>query len=349
MYVTRIAYGLGVLFLYSQTVFADDANEPLEMTQPPAMQAYSDFPLPVTPSSYNNIHNVQLAPVPAQSESSELSKKRSAIESPSPIANAERYSVHTAFEDVKTLKWEGLGTFAGITALGVKSWDWGGSSFHFNNERWFGKTTGSGGADKLGHAFTSYAMTNAFAERLQAKGRSPERAALSASLLTSALMLYVEAFDGMSGDHGFSYEDVVMNSLGVGFAYLRQTNPRLKSLVDFRMEYKPSGYKGFRPLSDYEGQKYLLALKFSGFKSLKQTPLRYFELQAGYYARGFSREARTDGQFGRQQGFVGVGVNLTQLFFGYPSEQDRSYDKAGRFMFEHIQIPYTAAYADKKL
>ena len=183
---------------------------------------------------------------------------------------------------------------------------------------------------------------------MQAKGRSPERAALSASLLSTALMLYVEAFDGFSGDHGFSYEDVVMNSLGVGFAYLRQTNPRLKSLVDFRMEYKPSGYKGFKPLSDYEGQKYLFALKLSGFKSLKQSPLRYFELQAGYYSRGFSKEARNDGQFRRQNGFVGIGVNLSQLFFGYPSEADRYYERTGRFIFEHVQVPYTAIRAEKK-
>lgn len=263
-------------------------------------------------------------------------------------ANTTRYSLNTTVDDIKAIKWEGLGAFAGITALGVKSWDWGSSGFHFNNEHWFGKSTGSGGADKLGHAFTSYALTNAFAERLQAKGRSPERAALSASLLTSALMLYVEAFDGVSGDHGFSYEDVVMNSLGVGFAYLRQTNPRLKSLVDYRMEYKPSGYKGFRPFSDYEGQKYLLALKLSGFKSLKQSPLRYFELQAGYYSRGFSKEARNDGQTRRQYGFVGIGVNLTQLFFGYPLETDRDYAKIGRLVFEHIQIPSSAARMEEK-
>ena len=265
-----------------------------------------------------------------------------------PKLNSERYSFKTTVDDVKAIKWEGLGAFAGITALGVKSWDWGSSGFHFNNEHWFGKNTGSGGSDKLGHAFTSYALTNAFAERLQAKGRSPERAALSASLLSTALMLYVEAFDGVSDDHGFSYEDVVMNSLGIGFAYLRQTNPRFKSLVDFRMEYKPSGYKGFKPLSDYEGQKYLLALKLSGFKSLKQSPLRYFELQAGYYSRGFSKEARNDAQARRQQGFVGIGVNLSQLFFGYPSETDRSYDQVGRFTFEHVQVPYTAARIENK-
>ena len=263
-------------------------------------------------------------------------------------ANLDSYSWNQALDDVKSIKWEGLGAFAGVTALGVKSWDWGSSSFHFNDEHWFGKNTGSGGTDKLGHAFTSYALTNAFAERLQAKGRSPQRAALSAGLMTTALMLYVEAFDGVSGDHGFSYEDVIMNSLGTGFAYLRQTHPKLKSLVDYRMEYKPSGYKGFRPFSDYEGQKYLFALKLSGFNRLKQTPLRFVELQAGYYSRGFSKDARNDGHLRAQHGFVGIGLNLSQLLFGYPSDEDKAYEKVGRFAFEHIQVPYTSVRSENK-
>ena len=261
---------------------------------------------------------------------------------PDSMKSSQAYSWNAAEEDLKSIKWEAAGTFAGITAIGVKSWKWGSSSFHFNSEHWFGKQTGSGGTDKLGHAFTSYTLTNAFAERLQAQGRTPERAALSAALLTQALMLYVEIFDGVSGDHGFSKEDFVMNALGTGLAYLRQTHPRIKDLIDYRMEYKPSGYKGFRPLSDYEGQKYLVALKLSGVKSLKDTPLKYVELQAGYYTRGFSKEAKKDGQERKRHGFVGIGVNLSQLVFGSPEPQDKGYEKAGRFFFEHIQLPYTA-------
>lgn len=268
--------------------------------------------------------------------------KLSAALAASPLKSSQAYSWKSAEEDLKSIKWEAAGTFAGITAIGVKSWKWGSSSFHFNSEHWFGKQTGSGGADKLGHAFTSYTLTNAFAERLQAKGRTPERAALSAALLTQALMLYVEIFDGVSGDHGFSKEDFVMNALGTGLAYLRQTHPQIKDLIDYRMEYKPSGYKGFRPLSDYEGQKYLIALKLSGVKSLKDTPLKYVELQAGYYTRGFSKEAKKDGQERKRHGFVGIGVNLSQLVFGSPEPQDNGYEKAGRFFFEHIQLPYTA-------
>ena len=337
----RVIVGLGLSALLAQGVLAGELTLGGE-----ANQSTVEFqqPLGISDNKVTSSDVTRVARSPA-TEAVPDPQDVSVAPKAQPKLNSESYSFKTTVDDVKAIKWEGLGALAGITALGAKSWDWGGSSFHFNNEHWFSKNTGSGGADKLGHAFTGYALTNAFAERLQAKGRSPERAALSASLLSTALMLYVEAFDGFSGDHGFSYEDVVMNSLGVGFAYLRQTNPRLKSLVDFRMEYKPSGYKGFKPLSDYEGQKYLFALKLSGFKSLKQSPLRYFELQAGYYSRGFSKEARNDGQFRRQNGFVGIGVNLSQLFFGYPSEADRYYERTGRFIFEHVQVPYTAVRA----
>jgi hypothetical protein len=112
------------------------------------------------------------------------------------------YDLSNWSEDVKTARWEAGAAFAGVTALGLTSWDWGSSkSFKFNSERWFGKDTGSGGADKMGHAFTSHALTNVLANRLVREGRSPERAALSAALTTQAIMLYVEVFNGLSNNY----------------------------------------------------------------------------------------------------------------------------------------------------
>ncbi|NLI34370.1 MAG: hypothetical protein GX422_16540, partial [Deltaproteobacteria bacterium] len=53
------------------------------------------------------------------------------------------------------VRYETAALLAGITAVGLYSWDWGSTSdFHTNSEGWFGPDTGSGGADKLGHAFT---------------------------------------------------------------------------------------------------------------------------------------------------------------------------------------------------
>ena len=191
MNFSQIIGGLGISALLTQAAIAGEMATPSSVE--PAQMIVAPHVLPKEAVSAETAETmVRVSDVPT---------------STTKASTAEPYTIHSTLDDVKAIKWEGLGAFAGITALGVNSWDWGSSGFHTNSEHWFGKGTGSGGSDKLGHAFTSYALTNAFAERLQSKGRSPERAALSASLLTSALMLYVEAFDGVSGDHGFSYED----------------------------------------------------------------------------------------------------------------------------------------------
>lgn len=260
-----------------------------------------------------------------------------------------QYGLSSWGEDLKATRWESGAAFAGVTALGLTSWDWGSSKkFHTNPEKWFGKDTGSGGSDKLGHAFTSYALTNVLADRLVRQGRSPERAALSAALTTQAIMLYVEVFDGLSNDHGFAREDVVMNLLGTGMAYVRTVNPKFRETLDFRMEYERSGYKGFRPFSDYSGQKYLLALKLGGMDTFRNTPLRFLELQTGYYTRGFSKPERADGISRSRHGFVGIAVNLNEVFFGRRVRQEAELKNAGRLFFEHIQVPYTAVRSSRE-
>ena len=254
------------------------------------------------------------------------------------------YGLDTWVQDIKDTRWYTGGAVAGVTALGMYSWGWGSSkTFRWNPEGWFGERPGSGGADKLGHAFTSYALTNVLADQLVRQGKPAERAALSAALTTQAIMLYVEVFDGYSNDHGFAREDVVMNMLGTGFAYARTVHPQLRDLLDYRMEYQPSGYKGFRPFSDYEGQKYLLALKLGGFDALRKTPLRYFELQLGYDTRGFAKEAAAAGFERRRESFVGVGINLNSLLFGERGQSESELKNAGRLFFEHINVPHTAA------
>ncbi|WP_176371582.1 DUF2279 domain-containing protein [Desulfosediminicola flagellatus] len=253
-------------------------------------------------------------------------------------------------EDLLATKWESGAIFGGVTVLGLTSWDWGSSnSFRINSEGWFDSDTGSGGADKLGHAFTSYAITNLLADRLIRKGRTPYRAGLNAAITSQIVMLYVEAFDGFSNDHGFSKEDVVMNMLGTGLAYARTVYPTVHDFIDFRLEYEPSGYKGFKPFSDYAGQKYLFAFKLSGFKRLQETPLRYLEFQTGYYSRGFSDAEKMDGIDRTQHAFVGVGLNFNELLFGRRDNFESEWKNGGRLFFEHFQIPNTTVRADSEI
>lgn len=54
-------------------------------------------------------------------------------------------------------------------------------------------------------------------------GVNPQDAALDAAIIAQFLAFYIEVFDGFSTEHGFAYEDSVMNFLGGGLGYLRQT------------------------------------------------------------------------------------------------------------------------------
>ena len=261
---------------------------------------------------------------------------------------AEGLSGHwqTLWQDTRDLGWES-GLLIGSTAIiGVRDWNWGSQpNFSTRNEGWFGLDTESGGTDKLAHAFSAYFITNGLAEQLQSQGRSSERAALSAALLTQAVLLGVELFDGYSVNYGWSNQDVVMDLLGSGAAYLRQTHPALRDRFDFRLAYVPSGYRGFGPVGDYAGQKYLLAFKLSGLSATRDTPLRFLELHAGYYARGFTPEEVADGRSRSRRGFVGIGLNLNELLWGTRSGSEPPLQRYGRLFLDHIQIPGSAFHA----
>ena len=79
--------------------------------------------------------------------------------------------------------------FGAISVIGFANWDWGSASFSFNSEGWFSEeNTGSGGMDKLGHAFASYAITDFLTYRIRRDSPDPRHAELTAGLLSLSLM-----------------------------------------------------------------------------------------------------------------------------------------------------------------
>ncbi|WP_226664973.1 DUF2279 domain-containing protein [Microbulbifer aggregans] len=233
----------------------------------------------------------------------------------SSLTSAETINWANSKKSLADAKYE-IGAIAGgITYLGAKEWNWGSSSFKFNEEGWFGMDTGSGGVDKLGHMYSSYLITEAIGHGLS-RNNEADFAATYSALWASSLMLYVELFDGYSADHGFSYEDVVFNSSGIALSYFRTRYPELKQLVDYRLDYVPSkGMKGFHPVTDYTGMRYLLAFKAAGIPELNNTPLKYLELNLGYSAQGFKAEDAPYFPERKSEFFVGISLNLDELLF----------------------------------
>lgn len=271
----------------------------------------------------------------------------------------EPYSARLFWRQARSIPWRFGGATAAITATGIGNWDWGSSSFRFNSEGWFGKDTASLGMDKLGHAYSAYVLAEFFADGIE-EGK-PTHRALTGAILSMGLMTYIEVFDGFSAEHGFSHEDLIADAAGAAFSVVRRSVPGLREKLDFRLLYVPSrstwkalscfpephcdreGDTIRSPITDYSGQRYLLALKLSGFKQLERTPLRLVELHGGYYARGFTREEEQRGEPLRRRLFVGVGLNVGKLLF--PGRPRRGAGRAVKSVLEYLQLPYTAVHS----
>lgn len=252
------------------------------------------------------------------------------------------YSFNVFWEQSKSIKWDILALYGGITLFGIKNWDWGSSGYHFENEGWFGKDTKYGGMDKLGHAYTGYVVSQYFTQRIAHSVDDPTNAAITGALLGMGFQTYIEFFDGFAGKHGFSYEDLIADGVGAGFSFLRNTVPGLADKLDYRMEYwGASEYHDWNPATDYDGQKYLLALKLSGFDNFEDTPLRFVELQAGYFTEGYTDQTRAAGVEPSRNPYVAIGLNLNELLGEAPDVADTMPGEFASTMFTYWQPPYT--------
>ncbi|MGV3653483.1 MAG: DUF2279 domain-containing protein, partial [Noviherbaspirillum sp.] len=233
-----------------------------------------------------------------------------------------------------------------------KWWNQGFSGgFRTENEGWFGNNTYAGGADKLGHLYSTYVSTRLFTRAFHWAGNSPEKSLALAAWTTAGTYVAVEVLDGLSKQWRFSREDVVMNLAGVGAALLLEKNPDLDRLLDLRLLYWPSRQNGrqFEPFGDYAGQTYLLVAKASGMPRLRSHPLlRYVEFAVGYNARGFPESpGRLPAGDASRSLYVGLSLNLSELLERNAARQGappgRAMQAVGTFL-EFIQVPGTAVF-----
>ncbi|MDH5387837.1 MAG: YfiM family protein [Gammaproteobacteria bacterium] len=228
-------------------------------------------------------------------------------------------------QDIINANLTGIGV---VTIWGVANWDYFTSSPKSTEENWFQNDTSSGGADKIGHMYTSYVSTHGLSYLYETWCINKDDAALYGALSSLAILGYMEVGDSFS-DYGFSNEDFIANSIGSLLGYYLYINPDIASKIDLRLEY------GIHPnnndlTTDYENHKYLLALKLNGFEYFRNSFMKHIELQVGYYSRGFDDPLAT-----RERNlFFGIGLNLTDLF------RRHSYKKTATVL-RYIQIPGT--------
>ena len=227
-----------------------------------------------------------------------------------------------------------VGIMGGIVVHGLINWDYGEDSWHFDNEGWFGRTTKYGGMDKLGHFWSSYAGSHLLAYIYREWDYSDDDANLYGAMSAFGIQSFMEIADGFSG-HGFSYEDWVANLVGCGVGYIWGKYPKMAEKIDFRIEYLPDfNSDDLDPFTNYENQRYLMAIKANGFKAFSNSILKYGELHLGYYAHGYEdyQSWKPDDDRKRTM-FIGIGFNVTELIQKWVDDIS---------VFNYFQIPYTS-------
>jgi hypothetical protein len=294
---------------------------------------------------------------PPQSPLSEdfaLAQAAAAAEPPdSGLPGEGRYAVSPTSEQLRLRNAAVIG--GGILLVGAygaaKWWQDGFTGdFRVQKEGWFGQNTSSGGADKLGHAFSAYVGTRLVAQAFTAMGNAPEPARRLAAWSTLAVMLGIEVLDGYSKKYAFSREDALMNVVGVGIGYLMERNREVDNLLDFRLLYRKSEGSSFDPAGDYSGQTYLLVAKASGVPALRgNSVLRYFELAAGYGTRGYQSPPGVERE---RNLYFGISVNLSEVLAQtvFRGAKERGVGQRATDLFlEFVQVPGTAALAPHRM
>lgn len=228
------------------------------------------------------------------------------------------------------IRWTNIGGAAVVTAWGIAKWDYGTRRPHAHTEGWLSTDTQHGGADKVGHIYTTYLATRALSELHNCWGRTAPDDIAFAAWSAFGLMGVMEFGDSFS-DFGFSYEDFVMNGLGAYAGYLLASDPQLASKVDLRVEYALD-VPLFDFATEYDQMKFLLAVKFAGFAVGRSAPWRYLELHLGYFARGYGDSSGVEPR--RRETYAAIGVNLAELIRRSPAH-------AAAPIFNYLQIPHT--------
>lgn len=224
---------------------------------------------------------------------------------------------------------------AAITTWGILNWDYFQNDPKKSEEKWFSDDTRNGGADKLGHFYFSYMFSHVLASTYENYGYSSRQGAALGAFSSLGLCTLMEIGDSFS-TYGFSYEDCVMNLLGSLSGYVLYTHPKLSEKIDFRLEYRPD-FSEMDFTTDYDHQKFLLAVKLDGFKFTQNNYLKYFELHLGYYTRGYPDRIDRERNI-----YAGIGINISRLF------KQASMPKTST-VFNYIQLPYTYISAKKDL
>jgi hypothetical protein len=227
---------------------------------------------------------------------------------------------------------------------GFSTWGWRvDDGFTLNPETYRGEDAVHGGADKYGHLYSAYVIKRFTSFLFRASGSSGIIANFEGAIFSEIIMLGSEIGDGFSKGYGFDPYDVMFNNIGIIIGIIIDCSPVLDRIFSIQFEYVPSREmrEDFDIVdnhdlpTDYGGTKYILAMKLSGIPYISLTPLRYMNVDLGYYSRGY------DQRYERKKTknvYLGISLNFSIVLgdllpVGYTSS-------AFQTIFNYIHLPW---------
>ncbi|MBK7378416.1 MAG: DUF2279 domain-containing protein [Ignavibacteriales bacterium] len=165
----------------------------------------------------------------------------------------------------------------------------------------------SKGIDKVGHFYTSYFFYKLSKNLLIWGGYPEDDSKLHAAIMSLGIGLVIEVGDGFSR-FGFDYQDLVFNTIGLGYGYLQDVLPVLQNF-NFKWSYIPTHDFHFPPnlTSTYEAHIYWLT--FDVHNLVQNTFMNfypeYLQLRIGY---------SVSDDYKRREYLIGLDFNLDKIF-----------------------------------
>ena len=183
--------------------------------------------------------------------------------------------------------------YSAVTLYLEYKWWWE-DNFHKFNYRWEGFLNDySLGVDKIGHFYTSYLYFSAAKEIMQWANFDESTVLLAAIGIPLAHAISVEIGDGFSS-YAFSPDDLIANSLGIGYGYLQYKVPFFQNF-NIKWSYFPSPgtnifASDYRLTDDYDGHIYWLSFNMH---NLLPEPIdaywpKFLNLAIGYGVKNYS-------------------------------------------------------------
>lgn len=244
-----------------------------------------------------------------------------------------------------------------VIAWGIGTWGWGtAAKWHFEGDGWgLEQDSYTGGADKLGHTWGVYMLSRVGSYAFEKSGDSRIRAALKGFVFGQFVGLGIEVGDGFGDTYGFAWGDTIWNLGGGIIALLLDIYPTLDDLIGFQMEYWPSkdhrdqsSEKWIEFTSDVSGQKFILALKLSGIPYIKNTLLQYFQIDFGYYTKGYWYNP-SNYTYESRHTYIGFTFNLSRLSDKLLPESSLQFAASSFFKYFHPPIAYNPETLDNTL